>query len=139
TLLPQRLALWRAVGRRRRAALMPQELNALAQDLGALANAGSRLLELERAWMLRLVWAWMWLLGLRPGRLSRVVALWRRQMNRRGQVNRRRQMNRRRWQMRWLAAAAAAYLRGGGARSESQESEGNEQHLHGVDLLCSLE
>jgi hypothetical protein len=41
--------------------------------------------------------------------------------------------------MRWLAAAAAACKRGGGARSESQESEGNEQHLHGVEFFSVLE
>jgi len=107
TLLPQRLALRRAVGRRRRAALMPQELDALAQDRGAANAAGS--LQLARAWMRLLARAWVWLgMRLRPGRLSRVVAWWRRQMNRRRhmdrrwQVDRRRQVDRR-WEMhrRW--------------------------------------
>jgi hypothetical protein len=42
-------------------------------------------------------------------------------------------------QMRCLAAAAAACKRGGGARSESQESKGNEQHLHGVEFFSVLE
>lgn len=58
-LLLQRLALWRAVGCRRRAALMPQELDALAQDRRA-AN--------EMPWMARACWmAWAWMWGLRPG------------------------------------------------------------------------
>lgn len=41
--------------------------------------------------------------------------------------------------MRCLAAAAATCKRGGGARSESQESEGNEQHFHGVEFFDSLD
>ena len=64
-LLPQRLALWRAVGRRRRAALMPQELDALSQD----RRGANGMPWMARTWMRRLEWAWMWL-----GRLSRVVA-----------------------------------------------------------------
>uniref|UniRef100_A0A804QBH6 Uncharacterized protein n=1 Tax=Zea mays TaxID=4577 RepID=A0A804QBH6_MAIZE len=100
---------------------MPQELDALAQDRGAANAAGS--LQLARAWMRLLARAWVWLgMRLRPGRLSRVVAWWRRQMNRRRHMDRRWQVDRRRQVA-------------GGARSESQESEGNEQHPHGVDRV----